>query len=311
MIPTPISIKTTTTDPVVNSKCGTDLPWALRPFSDNCYFFSDRAVTMFEAEVVCASKNANVVSIVTYEEQNYIRSNIESGRTYWLGARRYYSYGWTWLDQSPFVFTSWASMMDTDALTIDSNTGAVISAELNYEWNASPYSSDFMNPDIKYNYICKKKAKGPSVTTTAPMTTPSEGYYYNCDGENWMNHKDNCYKYLNKRSDHKTFNEAKQACKDDNSDLVEVFDESENQFLVTTVTENLRSARADITLGCPSGWLLGPDKLNCYKFWKHETNNWNLGQRICSSDYDAYMVSIKSKAEQDFILASFGSSIGK
>jgi hypothetical protein len=312
MIPTPITVKTTTTDPVVNSKCGTDLPWTIRPFSDSCYHFSSKAVTMSEAEVFCVTKNSNLVSITTYEEQAYIQSNIESGRTYWLGARRYYFYGWTWIDQSPFIFTNWVSMMDTDALTIDSNTGAVISTELNNQWNAAPYSSEFMNSDIKYNFICKKKqARDPSVSTSPAPTTPSEGYYYVCDGENWLNNRDNCYKYMNKRSDHKTFDEAKQACKDDSSDLVEVFDESENEFLLTTVKNDQRSLKADITLGCPSGWLMGPDKLNCYKFWNYSTSSWFLAQGLCSNSFDAYLVSIKSKVEQDFILSRFESSIGK
>jgi hypothetical protein len=316
-LPTPISLTTTTTDPAVIAKCGTDLPWLTRPFSTSCYFFSQQSVTAEDAELDCAKFKASPLSITSYTEQAFVASQLAAGKTYWLGARRSYTDGWSWLNGNPFIFTNWASLTGSDSLGQTANTAAVISADLNGLWDAVPMSTANFNKDIKYNIVCEKKqqTRDPSESTVAASTTPANGYRYYCDGgDEWLNRNDNCYKYMDKRSDHKTFDEARQACHQDDSasDLVDVFSESENEFLLTTVMQNLKSLRAEpIKLGCPSGWLMGPDNANCYKFWNFTTYVWDLAQNLCENTLDGYLVSIKSKAEQDFILASFGSSIGE
>lgn len=205
---------------------------------------------------------------------------------YWLGGYRpTSSSGWSWLDSSPFIYTNWLKgSYDTSKRCI------VFSGDDFWEWSTN--DCDDASQDIRYRYICKKKNSEPE-TTTRPLTTQS-GVNYGCE-QGWSNFESSCYKLTNSLGDHKTFDEARDACKNDRADLVEIFSERENQFLVSMLrTRGAQSKR----LGCPSGWTLAFD--SCYQFIANATNEWKFGGEYCSR-LGGNLVTIRSDNQQTFV----------
>jgi len=174
---------------------------------------------------------------------------------------------------------------------------AVVSDQYDGRWKTVECDNAFNN--IRYNYICKKRASTDTQVTTFSTAYPTQaGANYGCP-KGWFYYKTNqCYKYYNKITDHKTFDDAKYACKaNDNADLVEVFSENENQFLVSLIQMDRKlNQRA---YGCPSGWTLNADQ--CYKVITTTTKDWNLAQKFCSSNFGADLFSVKSDSENTFI----------
>ena len=300
-------------NPEAVNKCGNDLPWQIRPFASSCYFVSSAVATHTASKESCEKYNATLVSISNYEEQVYIQNSIKSGKSYWLGGRRNLDRGWNWLDSSPFAFSNWASMVvtgDINELTNDLNFCSVIASESNNQWRAVKCSSEVDNDGIRFNFICKKNQNtGSFGTTPQPVTTPvDQNYYFYCSDGSWSIFKQNCYQYVNKKTDHTTFFNARQECKKIDSDLVDVFDEAENNFLVTLTQ---KQQTRDLLVACPTGWTMSLNADNCYKVIDLETTDWAKAQKFCQTKYDAYLVSIKTEVEQNFIYSSFSQQFSK
>ena len=191
------------------------------------------------------------------------------------------------------MFTNWAQGQY--------NTGprqycAVLSDEFNGQWKTVECSNN--DDNIRFNYICKKNAIGytPQTPSTA-YPTPSSANY-GCQ-KGWYNFKTNyCYKYYNSINDHKSFDEAKAACKQEKADLAEVFSEGENEFLVSLLQR--KKLEKNPNFSCPSGWVDGPNNLMCYKALGLTTNRWDLANNYCKNR-GGYLANIKNSNENDFV----------
>ena len=110
------------------------------------------------------------------------------------------------------------------------------------------------------------------------------GANYGCLEQGWKYGPTNyCYKYFSNVYDAKTFDEAKFACKDLKADLVEVYSEYENQFLVSLL--KTRDYQADSMpsqrdISCPATWSMGPGA-KCYKATGEKYNDWTMSQNAC------------------------------
>jgi hypothetical protein len=76
IIPT-IPVKTSKS--VLSNKC--DFGWYERPFSSSCYLIKETKVTFREAKNNCNQENAELITIISAEEQLYIQSTRKNFET--------------------------------------------------------------------------------------------------------------------------------------------------------------------------------------------------------------------------------------
>lgn len=203
--------------------------------------------------------------------------------------------GWTWSDSSPFIFTNWAQSEPSGS---PGRNCAVMSSNSNGQWRTTECESFF--EEIKYNYICKKPAND-QVASTSTVFPTRPGVNYGCE-RGWGEYKYNCYKYFNSITDHVSFSEAKVSCRNERADLVEIFSEAENDFLIS-----LLRTRAKNEYRCPGGWTQNYDQ--CYFISTQAERDWKKAQAYCTR-VGGFLVSIKSQNVQDFI-ANLGNLLNR
>ncbi|XP_060943427.1 lactose-binding lectin l-2-like [Limanda limanda] len=82
-------------------------------FNNRCYKYVATPMTWANAELYCLSQGANLVSIHSLDEQNFVKVLIKSfdivaGRT-WIGLNDLHKEGkWMWSDGSALDFTFWS-----------------------------------------------------------------------------------------------------------------------------------------------------------------------------------------------------------
>uniref|UniRef100_A0A8C6SID7 C-type lectin domain-containing protein n=1 Tax=Neogobius melanostomus TaxID=47308 RepID=A0A8C6SID7_9GOBI len=80
-------------------------------FKGRCYKYVSSHLTWADAELYCVSERANLVSIHSLEEHNFVKSLIQNfdhrqGLT-WIGLSDTQKEGWMWSDGSPVDFSQW------------------------------------------------------------------------------------------------------------------------------------------------------------------------------------------------------------
>lgn len=124
--------------------------------------------------------------------------------------------------------------------------------------------------------------------------TTQQGVNYGCES-GWSSFEGSCYLLANSINDHMAFDQAQAACKQERADLVEIFSERENEFLVSM----LRTRANSKSLNCPSGWMISNNQ--CYQLViNHASSNWTAAQRYCSN-IGGYLAAIKSQDDQNFV----------
>ncbi|XP_020794903.1 ladderlectin-like [Boleophthalmus pectinirostris] len=81
-------------------------------FNGRCYKYVATHSTWADAEINCVSQGANLVSIYSLEEDNFVRSLIQNfDRTVgpaWIGLSDHHKDGaWMWSDGCPVVYMNW------------------------------------------------------------------------------------------------------------------------------------------------------------------------------------------------------------
>lgn len=167
---------------------------------------------------------------------------------------------------------------------------------MNGQWKTIECDSNFGN--IKFPFICKKA--GLETMTTKPYVTTSTrpGYSLGCEN-GWSYYNSNCYKYYNSINDHKSFDEAKEYCKSEKSDLAEVFSEEENEYLVSLIQLRKKIVSGK-SFSCPSGWNFSDAENACYQLVSTTTSDWNKAQSYCQR-LGGYVSAIKSTQELEIV----------
>ncbi|XP_014263436.2 lactose-binding lectin l-2 [Maylandia zebra] len=110
-------------------------------FNGRCYKYVATQMTWADAELYCVSEKANLVSIYSEEEEEFVKSLIKNfdhaeGRT-WIGLSDLHKEGrWMWSDGSAVSFVHW------HAIQPDNEGGAEHCGHMNYDtkWNDVPCS---------------------------------------------------------------------------------------------------------------------------------------------------------------------------
>ncbi|KAJ0001785.1 hypothetical protein NQD34_001581 [Periophthalmus magnuspinnatus] len=90
-----------------------DCPMFWYSFNGRCYKYVATPLTWADAEIYCVSQHANLVSIHSLEENNFVKTLIQNfdhrqGQT-WIGLSDVHKEtAWMWSDGCPVVFDKWS-----------------------------------------------------------------------------------------------------------------------------------------------------------------------------------------------------------
>ena len=122
-------------------------------FNGRCYKYFDSRMTWGEAELLCVSEGANLVSIHSLEEHNFVKhliKNFDPTQGFsWIGLTDIHKEGgWMWSDGSKFGFTLWNTIQpDNDKGNehcVHTNTGTA------FKWNDNGCS-------LTFTFVCKTR----------------------------------------------------------------------------------------------------------------------------------------------------------
>ncbi|XP_069737702.1 hepatic lectin-like [Phaenicophaeus curvirostris] len=87
-----------------NKKCSAG--WKM--FEKSCYFFSTETMSWPDAEEICTDQGAHLVIINSDLEQEFVKDNINSSSTYWLGVTDQLQEGnWVWINGERTSISYW------------------------------------------------------------------------------------------------------------------------------------------------------------------------------------------------------------
>ncbi|XP_068558631.1 lactose-binding lectin l-2-like [Cebidichthys violaceus] len=115
-------------------------------FNNRCYKYVATRMTWADAELHCVSQRANLVSIHSQEEHNFVKTLIKNfdpaeGFT-WIGLSDIHKeFAWMWSDGSAANFVFWASGQPDDANGVERCVHTSYPEEL--KWNDIPCSYTF------------------------------------------------------------------------------------------------------------------------------------------------------------------------
>lgn len=189
------------------------------PYSGNCYYLDRSKMMWKDALSACHKEGGDLASISNIEEQSFIISQMGYLPTdvLWIGLNDQRNQMlFEWSDRSPVTFTNWLSDEPSHSTNIQED--CVLIRGKDGKWG------DHMC-ERTFGYICKKKAS----------TKPAEGLHEDTKpgcklGSIWYGRY--CYKI---GAETKSFEEAKTACSQDGSWLIDVGDRYESAFLVSLV----------------------------------------------------------------------------
>ena len=116
-------------------------------FQDHCYKVFDYKVSWYDAQASCSSYGANLASIHSKEENDFVRSITEAitSRPPWFGLYWEDGFGFKYEDESEFDYSNW----DSSRGEPDEDGCVAIYPSFDYKWW-----------DINCNYVrifvCKK-----------------------------------------------------------------------------------------------------------------------------------------------------------
>merc|ERR1712029_229334 len=167
---TPDSTNTTTPTkpPLVDSTC----PAGWSESGGNCYKYFDNSVKWDDARKRCLSEEADLASIHSEEENDFLREI--TGNTHaWVGGRRSCPScnDFNWSDGTPMDFTAWHPLQP------DNKRGAEECMVINWQWNGSSGWNDApCDRNITIGrFVCKKserdrRRRGPDRRRTKGTT---------------------------------------------------------------------------------------------------------------------------------------------
>ncbi|XP_052404337.1 macrophage mannose receptor 1b isoform X2 [Carassius gibelio] len=192
-------------------------PWI--PYSGNCYLLHRNKHTWLDARDSCLREGGDLLSILSKEEQSFVITQLGYLKTdeLWIGFNdRKTQMLFEWSDQSSIPFASW-EVSEPSHNAVYAEDCVLMRGE------EGKWADDIC--ESKYGFICKKKASSKASNNDTVITSPG------CR-TGWTRYGYYCYMA---GSETKTFEEAKQMCAKDDSQLVDISSRVENAFLVSLV----------------------------------------------------------------------------
>ncbi|XP_053554324.1 lymphocyte antigen 75 isoform X2 [Bombina bombina] len=191
--------------------------WSKNSTLQSCYQYSSySSVTWKEAYISCHSQGADLLSISSIEELQYIMANEELPEVVWIGLNRLdISSGWQWSDNTPLNFINWHKGLAGFSVLDDTSCG-VLFPETG-QWGTYPCNT-------KLPYICKK-----ALNATKSEIPDSWSYLDAACNETWLPYNGFCYKMY----DPSVWESAELFCKQQNGHLISFHSLADIELAVT------------------------------------------------------------------------------
>ncbi|WAR06449.1 MRC1-like protein, partial [Mya arenaria] len=135
-----------------SSECGPF--YVLDSITGYCYRFSDQSLNFFMARSTCVNDSADLASITSFHEQNFLANRMFAFRSValWIGAANLApNKGYHWLDGSGFGYINWSPGEPNNFNGHEHCTEFVAGGDNIGRWNDVTCTS-------QRGYICKKKS---------------------------------------------------------------------------------------------------------------------------------------------------------
>ena len=124
-----------------------------KSFEGHCYSLQTKGMSWDSAKEQCKARNANLVSVLSEDESNFIIDSIDlvirnTTKCIWTGGKKMYdSNTWVWDDGSVYDYTNWNPGEPSN--WGPENPQCICYWRGGYRWNDRPCTS-------WYEFICKK-----------------------------------------------------------------------------------------------------------------------------------------------------------
>ncbi|KPP79615.1 macrophage mannose receptor 1-like, partial [Scleropages formosus] len=266
--------------PVPAPECGTNPGW--RKHEGVCYYYNDTDhVDFYTAMIRCWDEKAQLVSILSKEEQEYVSSMVGTGNMQeaWIGLRMFGITGgeYMWLDESPVLYVHWGPGEPNNA---NGEEQCVQISRYPGTWNDVNCGRD------SAGYVCKKYPGNDH--TRPPPTQPWTG---NCP-QGWMLFRNKCYMFKGNHLHEEEFKAnwtfAQQWCRTQGGDLAVIDDQYENDFVASylkDLVEPVWIGLSDTLYEDKFAWSDGSQVL--YTNWaEKEPNNGEEGEHCASMTHN-------------------------
>ncbi|XP_061614123.1 macrophage mannose receptor 1 isoform X1 [Phyllopteryx taeniolatus] len=198
-------------------------------YNDSQYFINMDQQPMEAARAFCNKNFAELAVITAESERKFLWKQILKGSEdqYYIGLTVNLDHSFSWLDETPVTYTAW-EQNEPNFANNDENC-VTIYKSMGY-WND-------INCGMELPSVCKRSSM--FVNTTVMATAEPKG---GCAPE-WLAFQGKCYKFVG--ADKKSWQDAREHCKNQGGNLVSVVSEREQAFL----TMQLLRYREDLWLG--------------------------------------------------------------
>ncbi|XP_041924202.1 macrophage mannose receptor 1 [Alosa sapidissima] len=181
------------------------------------YYINQEKLSMEEAQAYCKSNHGNLAIITGHTERRFLMRQISRGseNQYYIGMTVNLDKSFSWVDDSPVVFTAW----DRNEPNFANNDEHCVTIYKNGFWND-------INCGLPLPSICKRSS-GFVNSTMAPTTVP-RGY---CAPE-WTAFQGKCYKFVG-QDNKKAWHAARDFCIKQGGNLLSIVNHQEQAFLTT------------------------------------------------------------------------------
>ncbi|XP_049605767.1 macrophage mannose receptor 1 [Syngnathus scovelli] len=198
-------------------------------YNDSQYFINMDEQPMEAARAFCKKNFAELAVITGDSERRFLWKQILRGseNQYYIGLIVNLDHSFSWLDETPVTYTAWEqnepnfANNDENCVTIYKSMGF---------WND-------INCGLELPSICKRSSVFVNATAM-PTAEPKGG----CAPE-WLPFQGKCYKFVG--ADRKSWQDAREYCKNQGGNLVSVISEREQAFLTTQMS----GYREDLWIG--------------------------------------------------------------
>ncbi|XP_033103832.1 uncharacterized protein LOC117106558 [Anneissia japonica] len=203
-------------------------PYGWNQFEEACYLFGDSVVNWNNANSSCQQANANLVSITTQNENDFLTSlpyNIPHGH-FWIGLK-FVALNWNWTSGETFAFYNWQEevILNTGKCAqLDSVTGF---------WSNVPC-------ETTNRVICEKDIQK-----------------FGCFNGSWHGYKKECYRHFSNLSSRET---ALSSCRElRNADLASIHSIDEDEFIQTIIRSYDKNSWIGLISSDKEKWSDGTD----------------------------------------------------
>ncbi|XP_052805089.1 uncharacterized protein LOC128234707 isoform X2 [Mya arenaria] len=222
---------------------------------DDCYYYENRSAykkSWSEALHFCRSLNADLVSILSETENNFLTSEVSKRSRFediWIGIKKVDGQEIRWSDGSAVQFwTKRPGQESGDCLRFDSHG----------LWR-------YISCDSKLSFVCKRTEQDPTTTSNTSSTVTTTRTVGGCPTY-FKEFENRCY-FVNDPTKLVSKASAEKLCQHSGGGLVTINNELQQVFLVSMLKGQIRGLWTALSFEHDTGSFHWPNKIITYENW--------------------------------------------